>query len=826
MEDTQQAEQQQQQHQQQQQPEATLKRSPSSAEQGDAAMESDPGQGDAKRMRMSEEGAEQQEAKQEGGVSDALAPAPAVPVYTNPAEIPGMDIQGVSGDDVRREKGEQVTYHHMDTFEPAQQDSQTGNDPASSLAAPASTAEQASGSVPPSARQSQAPEEGASAATAAALTNGLHAPASNSVAASGEQGTASSTPVPAPPPVVARDRNDSRRRVEEEARRYLAAQTHPVIIPSYSAWFDMSKIATIEKKSLPEFFSNKNKSKTPTIYKEYRDFMINTYRLNPSEYLTVTACRRNLAGDVCAIMRVHAFLEQWGLINYQVSGYIYSDYTLKGPATNEYICVKIDAETRPSAMGPPYTGHFRVLLDLPRGLQPLHPGTRALKQQQQIQASTSGVPGSARGTSANLPIRTNVYQTSADGKTSKVITEAEAADIAAGKKEGEDEVEQPAINGDAGPSINYTCDVCGVDCTATRYHSIRRTKPDSDEAFDVCSACYSEGRFPSNLFSGDFVRFDSTSTYKKKEEGSEWSDQETLLLLEGMEMFGDDWDRISEHVATRTREECISHFLQLPIEDEYLINEGGLGIDGANGGGGVARAMGRVDKLPFSQPDHPVLSVVAFLASVVDPEVAAKAANETVTEMSAQLKRKAEQKDAETLGGSTEDADMAVDGEKAKSESKEPLKKAASIALGSAAAKAHLLATEKSAEITSQIQQLVSLQVQKLGLKMGQFDSLESALDNERRQIEMARQMLQMERLGVEKQLEAVAELSRRIGSGEQVPQTQVAEEIEKLRAMGTEANTQGGYRSGMPPRVTTQPAGVSSNGPLNGAGASFTPLE
>ena len=46
--------------------------------------------------------------------------------------------------------------------------------------------------------------------------------------------------------------------------------------------------------------------------------MIDTYRLNPNEYLSVTACRRNLAGDVCAIMRIHAFLEQWGLINYQV----------------------------------------------------------------------------------------------------------------------------------------------------------------------------------------------------------------------------------------------------------------------------------------------------------------------------------------------------------------------------------------------------------------------------------------------------------------------------------------------------------------------------
>lgn len=47
--------------------------------------------------------------------------------------------------------------------------------------------------------------------------------------------------------------------------------------------------------------------------------MIDTYRLNPTEYLTSTASRRNLAGDVCAIMRVHGFLEQWGLINYQVS---------------------------------------------------------------------------------------------------------------------------------------------------------------------------------------------------------------------------------------------------------------------------------------------------------------------------------------------------------------------------------------------------------------------------------------------------------------------------------------------------------------------------
>lgn len=44
-------------------------------------------------------------------------------------------------------------------------------------------------------------------------------------------------------------------------------------------------------------------SPSPYSYLAYRNFMIDTYRLNPQEYLTSTACRRNLAGDVCAIMR-------------------------------------------------------------------------------------------------------------------------------------------------------------------------------------------------------------------------------------------------------------------------------------------------------------------------------------------------------------------------------------------------------------------------------------------------------------------------------------------------------------------------------------------
>lgn len=93
----------------------------------------------------------------------------------------------------------------------------------------------------------------------------------------------------------------------------LTEQVHAIVVPSYSGWFDYSSIDDLEKRALPEFFNGRNRSKTPEVYLAYRNFMIDTYRLNPNEYLTLTACRRNLAGDICAITRfrfllIHTYL--------------------------------------------------------------------------------------------------------------------------------------------------------------------------------------------------------------------------------------------------------------------------------------------------------------------------------------------------------------------------------------------------------------------------------------------------------------------------------------------------------------------------------------
>ncbi|KAK9365872.1 hypothetical protein V1509DRAFT_631706 [Lipomyces kononenkoae] len=495
----------------------------------------------------------------------------------------------------------------------------------------------------------------------------------------------------------------NKRTLEEEAKAFLVEQTHSVTIPSYAAWFDMNTINEIERKSLPEFFNNRNRSKTATVYRDYRDFMINTYRLNPVEYLTVTACRRNLAGDVCAIMRVHAFLEQWGLINYQV-----------------------DPETRPSAIGPPFTGHFRVIADTPRGLQPFHPGGGAV-------ASTGQPHPSTERAMAAPPIKPDLNL-----EIRKIFYENTPSALAA-----------DTPNGNARKT--YNCFTCGNDCTRVRYHSMK------NKQYDLCANCFLENRFPSSSQTSDFVKFENTS-YLAAERDRDWTDQETLLLLEGMELYDDDWNAIADHVGSRTREQCVLKFLQLPIEDPYLESK--------------AEELGplQYSHIPLSQADNPVMSVVAFLASIVDPKVAAAAAQSALPEMTKtiqdQLKKSAIADASSRVSSASNGEDKMEIDSSTKEESTErstdkddatngTVKKAASIALGVAAARAHLLATDEEREMSRLVNSLVNMQTRKLELKLARFEELEQVLEAERRELEQARQQLFLDRLAFQKEVSA-----------------------------------------------------------------------
>lgn len=138
----------------------------------------------------------------------------------------------------------------------------------------------------------------------------------------------------------------------------------------------------------------------------------------------------------------------------------------------------------------------------------------------------------------------------------------------------------------------------------------------------------------------------------------EWTEQETLLLLEALELYKDDWNKVCEHVGSRTQDECILHFLRLPIEDPYLEDSE---VGKCEQLGKIAENVQKLSQnskfpifrsliypilflpggalgplayqpIPFSKAGNPIMSTVAFLASVVDPRVAASAAKAAMIE--------------------------------------------------------------------------------------------------------------------------------------------------------------------------------------------------
>lgn len=323
----------------------------------------------------------------------------------------------------------------------------------------------------------------------------------------------------------------------------------------------------------------------------------------------------------------------------------------------------------------------------------------------------------------NLEIRKNIYE--ASGKKSS---------DSPSQTNGHDEI----------PKKKYNCYSCGQDCNRVRYHNAKTKN------FELCPNCFLEGRFPNIYTSIDFVKMEDTG-YSTVDQNAPWTDQETLLLLEGLEMFNDDWNRIADHVGTRTREQCLIRFLQLPIEDQYIEER--------------PEQLGplQYNRIPFTQADNPVMSVVAFLATMVDPKVAATAAQSSVEEMTKALQEKInikkkpeeEKKDsssssaAEPKEEAMSDVQEVSKQEDANSSSEEPspISKIASVALGTAAARAHALASHEEREAQRLINLAINTTLKKYEMKLAYFNELEEIMAAEQRELERARQQLFLDRL-------------------------------------------------------------------------------
>ena len=315
-------------------------------------------------------------------------------------------------------------------------------------------------------------------------------------------------------------------------------------IPMSSSWFDFDEINEIEKNSLPEFFNNQYPSKTPEIYKSYRNFIINLYRENPSKYLTATTCRRHLSGDVCAIIRLHSFLEHWGLINFKVdplykptNSFLPKAFNFKSPIYIDAVYL-LEIESNNSTNK---VGNNNVILmnnnkEEIRTLYPIHNH------------------------------KENLYRNFFS--ENKLLINNQINFLTKNYR----------------PKCDLCTNLCDID-----WYILRENHPseiddiykqqESKNMMLICENCYEKGDFPLGLSKEDFELSNVYNIFvpndkfncklKERLDNEKWTEEDTDKLLNAIQLKGEgNWDEIVKVFdGKKTKSDCIMHLLQLPIKE-------------------------------------------------------------------------------------------------------------------------------------------------------------------------------------------------------------------------------------------------------------------
>lgn len=467
-------------------------------------------------------------------------------------------------------------------------------------------------------------------------------------------------------------------------------QTAGLSLPAYASWFKYDAISEVERRGLPEFFSPAGAAvgRTTGTYRTLRNALVNKFREDPSRKITFTECRSVLGGDVNALLRVFNFLEHWGLINYTQNPVAAHPQARAPPATTAAIAAAPEADAVPAAL--------------------------------QLSARAGGPPPQHALFEFD-PHRSGVLPSSAAAGAAALAARAVPAWLR-----------------------TYNCNACGCDLTvAPRYHCLRL--PD----YDLCATHYADGRFVPGVASSDFVLMDgsggATAPPGLPSTGV-WSDAETLLLLEALELHGDKWDDIARHVGTKSKPQCLAHFLALPIEDKFLDEMEGKPAPLPPGIEPGPRL------LPFEDAGNPVMAQVAFLSAVVGPRVAAAAAAAALAALEIEYGTAGEAQEA--AGAAAAAAAAAAIPTSAPLDPSAPptaeaVRRSAAVCLAGAAVKAKLLADQEERDIHRLVVSALDSQLRKVELKMKQLEELDDVLRKETEAADAARAVLAADKAAV-----------------------------------------------------------------------------
>ncbi|KAL3638016.1 hypothetical protein CASFOL_018464 [Castilleja foliolosa] len=522
-------------------------------------------------------------------------------------------------------------------------------------------------------------------------------------------------------------------------------------IPSCSSWFAWDNIHEVERFSLREFFDGSSVTRSPRIYKEYRDFIISKYRQEPSRKLTFTEVRKSLVGDVSVLLKVFTFLEKWGLINFN--------------ATDDDGKIGIgDGGVRTTSTGcneeeDDWGGRVKVEEGAPHGVRVV------------------GAPNSMKPIIAPPP----PLSVAVDG--GGVVGEVGESGFKwpplASYSDIYGELMRPEKKG-------LMCGSCKDECDSTHYEYTQ------ERSFILCEKCFKSGNYEKDKFADNFNLKDSVI------QAAIWTEAEISLLLESVLKHGEDWDLVAKNVQTKNKLECISKLIQLPFGDLMLgsgyrkgryvdviadISDSKQSKLASNSTQEHVKAEEPIPELQDNDPQNgddeenegpplkrvctgstpdigcSLMKEVTRISTMLDPRVTASAAEAAITSLCYENQCSIEIFDDDD--GNYVDSESSPETSNQKRCIQEtssvkniiPLnfrtRAATATALGAAAANAKLLADQEEREIAHLVANMIDAQLKKLRRKMKCFDHLELIMEREYTQLEALEESLVAQRMDI-----------------------------------------------------------------------------
>ncbi|MCL7036003.1 hypothetical protein MKW94_008877 [Papaver nudicaule] len=177
--------------------------------------------------------------------------------------------------------------------------------------------------------------------------------------------------------------------------------------------------------------------------------------------------------------------------------------------------------------------------------------------------------------------------------------------------------------------------VCSIACFVCDQHDLT-----------LCARCYVRGNYRVGVSATEFRRVEITEAPKT----GDWTEKETLHLLEAIQHFGDDWKKVAEHVGGRSEKECVARFVKLPFKEQFVGPPDYAEVDtyyeakgrteseaGAGAGAENVSSSSPAKKrclTPLADASNPIMAQVAFLSAMAGSGVAEAAARAAVAALS------------------------------------------------------------------------------------------------------------------------------------------------------------------------------------------------